>query len=152
MTRERCWIALVLGFWIAILTNGLYYLPVAAKDVGQWDSVNNAPEVREWYRGLMRPDTGYWTSSCCGDADAYWCDDISVKHGHTFCAITDTRDDGPLHRPHRPIGEVHEIPPEKMKFGPDDPQRDKRSNPTGHSIIFLASGGTVYCFVPNGGV
>ena len=117
---------------------------------------NNDPEVAAWFRNLMRPDQGFTSTSCCGDSDAYWCDDISVKHGHVFCTITDTRDDGPLKRVHRPFGEVHEIPAEKMKFGPSDPQRKSASNPTGHAVIFLSSGqgsnAVVLCFVANDGI
>ena len=47
---------------------------VCARDLGQWE--NSDPQIKEWYRNLMRPDAPSF--SCCGDADAYWCDDISV--------------------------------------------------------------------------
>ncbi len=140
--------AIICGIVVGVLIR-----PVHGRDLGQWGNVDK--EIHEWYGSLTRPDPGYTTYSCCGDADAYWCDDVHTKDGHVFCAITDDRDDIPLKRPHRPIGEVHEIPPEKMKFSETDPQRSKASNPTGHAIIFLSSGlgdnAYVYCFVPGTG-
>ncbi len=59
---------------------------------------------------LMQPDTvrnGYG-QSCCGQADAYWADDVHVATGHngekyTIARITDTRDDGNL------AGRQHEM-------------------------------------------
>ena len=45
---------------------------VNARDLGQWDTVD--PAVREWYQALMQPDVP--TASCCGEADAYWADEI----------------------------------------------------------------------------
>jgi len=118
------------------------------RDLGQWE--NSDPAIREWYHSLKQPDVP--TVSCCGEADAYWCDDYYARDGKAYCRITDDRADEPLHRIHRAIGEEYEIPPNKLKFGPDDPQREQRSNPTGHSIIFLSSAGYAWCFVENGGV
>jgi hypothetical protein len=89
----------------------------------------------------MRPDVP--TSPCCGEADAYWCDEIHVHDGKTSCAITDDRDDIRLGRPHRDVGTVFEIPDDKLKWD--------RGNPTGHSILFLSSGGYVFCFVQGPG-
>lgn len=111
-----------------------------ARDLGQWEGGD--PAVRDWYRSLMQPDVP--TLSCCGEADAYWCDDIHVKGDKAYCRITDPRPDGPLGRPHREIGEEYEIPPNKLKFD--------KGNPTGHSIIFLSASGYTWCFVQNGGV
>lgn len=136
-------------FWLSMLI----FSVVHARDNGQW--TNNDPEISQWYRNLMRPDTGFTMNSCCGDADAYWCDNITVEKDHVYCAITDTRDDAVLKRPHRPIGELHEIPPEKMKFSATDPQKNL-GNPTGHAVIFLGGGSGssafVFCFVPGSGV
>ncbi len=89
----------------------------------------------------MQPDIP--TASCCGEADAYWCDDVHVRDGKTFCGITDDRPDEPRGRPRREIGEQHEIPPNKLKWD--------RGNPTGHAVIFLSRGGFVFCFVQGGG-
>jgi hypothetical protein len=110
------------------------------RDLGQWE--NDDPAVREWYRTLMQPDLP--KASCCGEADAYWCDDVHVRDGRTFCRITDDRRDETRSRPHRPIGEEHEIPPWKLKFD--------RGNPTGHTVIFLSRRNDVLCFVQNGGI
>jgi hypothetical protein len=111
-----------------------------ARDLGQWEGGD--PSVREWYQTLMQPDNP--TVSCCGEADAYWCDAIHVRDGKTFCTITDDRPNEPLHRPPVAIGTEIEIPDRKLKWD--------RGNPTGHAIVFLSSGGAVYCFVQNGGV
>jgi len=110
-----------------------------ARDLGQWS--NNDPAISEWYRSLMQPDSP--GVSCCGEADAYWCDDIHVRDGKTFCKITDDRPDEPRGRPHRAIGEEFEIPPNKLKWD--------RSNPTGHAIVFLNVSGYVFCFVQSSG-
>lgn len=98
------------------------------------------PSHDEWYMSLMQPDNP--TAPCCGVADAYWCDDISVKDGKTFCALTDDREI--RGRPSLPMGMKIEIPDRKLKWD--------RGNPTGHAIVFLSSGGAVYCFVQAGGV
>ena len=90
----------------------------------------------------MMPDVP--TASCCGEADAYWCDDVHVRDGKTFCTITDDRDNTKLMRTPVPIGTEVEIPDKKLTW--------KDGNPTGHSIVFLSTAGYVYCFVQNGGV
>ena len=110
-----------------------------ARDIGQWGNAD--PEIRAWYQSLMQPDVP--TASCCGSADAFFCDEVYVKEGKTFCRITDDRPDEPLGRPHVPIGTVIEIPNNKLKWD--------RGNPTGHAIVFLSKGGYVFCFVQGGG-
>jgi len=136
-----CALVLLLGFYFGIL-------PAKANDDGQWGNVD--PQVSQWYRDLKQPDNP--DASCCGEADAYWCDDIHVRDGHTFCAITDDRPDEPRKRPHLAIGTVIEIPDNKLKWD--------RSNPTGHFIVFIGRSGwqdskevpgTVYCFVQGSG-
>jgi hypothetical protein len=147
--------------------------PAHSRDLGQWG--NNDPEISQWYRTLMQPDNP--SVSCCGESDAYWCDDVGSElitpqvdadhPGNTtkpvvknFCRITDDREDGPRRRPHIDIGTKFYIPDDKMKWGPNDAQPRKdwttgnpvELNPTGHAIIFLSSGGFIYCFVNSGGV
>lgn len=112
--------------------------PAWAHDDGQFE--NNA--VTEWYRSLMQPDVP--NASCCGEADAYWADEIHVRGGRTYATITDDREDAPRHRPHIDNGTEFEIPNNKLKWD--------RSNPTGHGVIFLSRQGYVYCFVQPGGV
>ena len=46
-----------------------------ARDLGQWE--NSDPAIVEWYQSLMQPDVP--TASCCGEADAYWCDDYFAR-------------------------------------------------------------------------
>ena len=98
------------------------------------------PELDQWYAGLMQPDNP--TASCCGKADAYWCDDYYAKDGKAYCRITDDR--AVAGRPPVPVGTEIEIPDRKLKWD--------RGNPTGHSVVFLSSGGSVFCFVQAGGV
>ncbi len=113
---------------------------VHARDLGQWE--NSDPVKREWYKSLMRPDAP--TSSCCGEADAYWADEVHVRDGKTYATITDDRDDAALGRPHVPVGTEIEIPSEKLKWD--------RGNPTGHNVLFLSSYRYPFCFVQGGGV
>ncbi|WP_275183861.1 hypothetical protein [Bradyrhizobium sp. CSA112] len=111
----------------------LIAVPVRAHD-------HDHPELDAWYAGLMQPDNP--TASCCGKTDAYWCDDYYARDGKAYCRITDDRVvDG---RPPVPVGTEIEIPARKLKWD--------RGNPTGHSVVFLSSGGSVFCFVQAGGV
>jgi hypothetical protein len=103
---------------------------------------HNHPELDDWYAGLMQPDVP--SASCCGEADAYWADEIHIRDGKTFATITDDRDDGPLHRPHVDNGTEIEVPNYKLKWD--------RGNPTGHGVLFLSRGQYVYCYVQPGGV
>lgn len=116
-----------------------------ARDLGQWKTAD--PEVREWYQALMQPDVP--TMSCCGEADAYWCDIARTEvigdgAPKNYCIITDDRPDGPLGRPHREVGTEIQIPNHKLKYD--------RGNPTGHAIVFLSRESYVYCYVAPGGV
>lgn len=135
--------------------NGWLYLAVAglvallfllgvhfghAHDSGQWENGDQA--TRQWYQELMQPDNP--KMSCCGAADAYWCDDYYARAGKGFCKITDDRPDEPRRRPHVDLGTEIEIPPNKLKWD--------RSNPTGHGVVFLSRGQYVYCYVQDGGV
>jgi hypothetical protein len=113
--------------------------PAGARDLGQWGASD--PAIREWYKGLMQPDVP--SASCCGEADAYWADEVHVRDGKTYAVVTDDRDDKPLGRPHVDIGTEVEIPPNKLKWD--------RGNPTGHSIVFMSRSQFVFCFVQSGG-
>lgn len=98
------------------------------------------PGLDKWYGSLMQPDNP--TASCCGKADAYWCDDYFARDGKAFCRITDDR--VVPGRPPIAVGTEFEIPPYKLKFD--------RGNPTGHAVIFVNTQGHVWCFVQGGGV
>jgi hypothetical protein len=132
-----------------------------ARDDGHW-AERVGPQIAEWMGSLMQPDTvkngsGY---SCCGEADAYWADDVHVATGHNgekfiIARITDTRDDANLGgRPHEEMGTQYVIPLNKIVGF----EQRLRGNPTGHTVIFLAAPGRVMgrtlkreviCFVPN---
>jgi hypothetical protein len=99
------------------------------------------PSHDEWYRSLKQPDAP--AISCCGTADAYWCDTWYVRDSKTYCRITDDRDDAPLMRPHVAIGTEVYIPDYKLKW---DAQ-----NPTGHAVVFLGPSLHTYCFVQSSG-
>ena len=108
---------------VLVLTFGCVMGTVNARDSGQWETTD--PTVREWYQALMQPDNP--NASCCGEADAYWADEIHVRDGRTYAIITDDRPDEPRRRPHIDSGTEVEIPNNKLKWD--------KSNPTGHGIL-----------------
>ena len=112
-----------------------------ARDLGQWEAEEADPATVWWYQHLMQPDAP--ATSCCGEADAYWCDDYYARDGKAFCKITDDRPDEPRKRPHVDIGTEVEIPDYKLKWD--------KSNPTGHGVVFLSRNRYVYCYVQPGG-
>lgn len=132
------WLAFA-GVCFVVLCFFLFFSAVHARDLGQWEGGD--PAVREWFQTLMQPDAP--ATSCCGEADAYWCDEISVRKGVTYCTITDDRPDEPLKRPHVDVGTEIEIPNHKLKWD--------RGNPTGHSVVFLSTHRFVFCFVQGSG-
>lgn len=137
--RGKGWLALTgAGVLALILLLTLHF--AHARDLGQWQ--NGDPSIVEWYQSLMQPDVP--TASCCGEADAYWADEVHVKDGKVYAVITDDRPDEPRQRPHIDIGTEVEVPNNKLKWD--------RSNPTGHGIVFLSRGGYVFCYVQPGGV
>jgi hypothetical protein len=113
---------------------------MSARDLGQWE--NGDPGLKQWYQALMQPDVP--NASCCGEADAYWADEVHVRDGKTFAIVTDDRPDEPRGRPHIDIGTEIEIPDHKLKWD--------KSNPTGHGIVFLSRARYVFCYVQPGGV
>ncbi len=132
------WLVFVILFIVAMRA-------AHARDTGQWQMVD--PETRDWYQSLMQPDNP--AVSCCGEADAYFCDDPHTKHdylgtAHNFCTINDDRDDVPRKRPHIPIGTEIEIPDARIK--------KDQGNPTGHGVVFLSKDGYVLCYAMGGGV
>jgi hypothetical protein len=139
--RKASMLCITMAAWMGVVIAlvGIAILPrTYARDLGQWE--NGDPTVRDWYKNLKQPD--YPQYSCCEEADAYWCDDIHVRDGETYCRITDTRPDAELGRAHVDNGNVYRIPPNKLKWD--------SGNPTGHSVIFLAGrGSAVVCFVQN---
>lgn len=140
-TRKEAWQAIgAIAFMVGFMLVVVLIAQALAHDEGQWG--NQDPAVREWYQSLMQPDVP--TSSCCGEADAYWADEVHVRGGKTFATITDDRPDAPLRRPHIDIGTEIEIPPNKLKWD--------RSNPTGHALVFVSRGGYVFCFVQGSGI
>lgn len=103
-----------------------------------------AAERSAWFERQRMPDQP--RVSCCGEADAYYADAAETVGDDVFAIITDTRPDGPLNRQHVAVGTRILIPPGKNKDTRADP------NPTGHTIVFLGTNGSVYCYIPEGGV
>lgn len=136
----RFWLGVIVCSAVVLCIGCCALVKVNARDLGQFSNVD--PAVKAWFETLKQPDNP--NVSCCGEADAYWCDEVHVRDGKTFCNITDDRPDEPLKRPHVDIGTEIEIPPYKLKFD--------RGNPTGHSLVFLSSWQFVFCFVQGSGV
>ena len=111
-----------------------------ARDLGQWENAD--PAIRQWYQALMQPDNPY--ASCCGEADAYWADEIHVRDGKTYARITDER-------PDEPLGRRHVRTERKSKSRIISSNGINRIRP-GHGIVFLSRSGYVFCYVQPGGV
>jgi hypothetical protein len=79
--RGMRWIVLCLGIF-GYLGAGA---STSARDLGQWE--NGDPGLKQWYQALMQPDVP--SASCCGEADAYWADEIHVRNGKTYAIVTD---------------------------------------------------------------
>jgi hypothetical protein len=139
-SRARVWLAncAMLGLLCVAIALGVLN-PAYAHDLGQWNGGDAA--MRDWYQSLMRPDAP--ASSCCGEADAYFCDDYRMERGRAVCTITDDRPDGPRGRPHVDVGTVIEIPAGKLKWD--------RGNPTGRGVLFMNWQKYVFCYVQPGG-
>ena len=138
--------AALIGALIALCFS-VGYRGAQSRDFGQW--ANEDPAMRQWYQTLMQPDNP--ATSCCGEADAYWCDDPHSKKDylgkvHNYCTISDDRDDALLRRRHVDIGTEIEIPDNKML-------KQGQGNPTGHGVVFMGpTGRMVYCYAFGGGL
>lgn len=102
------------------------------------------PWQNQWYENLKQPDNP--AASCCGEADSYWADGFEQEKGQYVAIVTDERPDGPLGRPHIPVGTRILVPNNKIKYN--------EGNPTGHGVLFVTKPPylNVYCYVPPGGV
>ena len=141
MSPENRWLAFATLCVLALIVLLFSVRISPARDLGQWDSEHYDPKIVEWYQGLMQPDNP--VASCCGEADAYWCDDFRYQRGKAVCTISDDRADAPRGRPHVDLGTVIEIPDVKLKWD--------RGNPTGHGVVFLSRSRYVFCYVQSGG-
>lgn len=117
--------------WLFVFS--LLVIPAQARNSGQWADVPT--NIREWFRTLMQPDNPQM--SCCGEADAYEADVFETEGDHYIAVITDGH--GVI-----PDGTRISIPNKKLKYD--------SGNPTGHGIVFIGSGGNLYCYVVPGGV
>lgn len=132
MLRFQLWLMRALLVF-ALLFAAACWHQLLARDLGQWE--DQPPEIRQWFQQLMQPDNPQ--VSCCGQADAFGADSYAVEGDHYVAIITDGK--GII-----PEGTRIPIPNHKMKWD--------QGNPTGHGIVFLSSGGQVFCYVAPGGV
>jgi hypothetical protein len=102
-------------------------------------------DIVQWYRHAFRSDFGTpeRPASCCGEADAYWADGVEIEDGEVFAIITDDRQIAG--RSDIPVGT-------RIKVWPQIMDKWHQGNPTGHTIIFIASGGSVICYFPDTGI
>lgn len=131
----------LIGFLFGALIFGCPHYAHARGD--SW--ADTAPNVRQWFQSLMQPDAP--AVSCCGEADAYEADEYTVDGDTIVAVVTDERGDtfpSGATRPHIEPGTKIRVPAGKVKWD--------AGNPTGHGIIFLGGGETVYCYVAPGGV
>lgn len=112
-----------------------------ARDLGQWDAT--PADVKHWFQSANQPDIP--SSSCCGEADAYYADSFEVEDGEYVAIITDER--VVQYRTQIPVGTRIKIPVNKLPNPGVQPP-----NPTGHGVIFLNQQFVVYCYFPPGGV
>ncbi len=120
---------------------GVFLVVAAAIKASAHD--HEHPDHNQWYSELRQPDNPHL--SCCGEKDAYWCDEYFAKDGKAFCRVTDDR--VIKGRPPVPVGTLIAIPDHKLKHD--------RGNPTGHAIVFgtmLGGEFYVYCFVQGTGI
>lgn len=78
-------------------------------------------KYREWFQGLMRPDTG---TSCCDDSDGRITDARMTPEG--WEALT-------------PVGTWVRVPTDKIVRG--------KGNPTGRPVLFWLPATGVLCFI-----
>lgn len=135
-------------------------------------------KIQNWYYRAATNDG----KSCCGEADAYWTDQIDkVTKDGLYVTVTDDRDckvyydddgiavpqtDACIPRRVPRNGQQLWIPNEKIDHwivreakGPDH----RQGNPTGHVVTFISQNAAlvdpegkaypgVYCFMPGGGL
>jgi len=84
------------------------------------------------------PDAaGRSSASCCGEADAYWADEIHVRDGKTYATITDDRPDEARGRPHIDVGTEIENPEPQAQMGSIESDRSWHRVPEPQQIRVL---------------
>lgn len=121
-------------------------------------------KIQLWYKSAKMPTSGTYgsyPSSCCGEADAYWADQIDrVTDKGVFVTITDKRncattpqyqddEEGNYYQtPSSPTDECirNRVERDGQKiFIPNNKLDDRhQGNPTGHNVVFLGVGTTAY--------
>lgn len=154
MAKTRCNVPALLAAMAFIV------VPAAA---GHWvEDPDLDPGIKAWYQGAVRSDTtpetspcrqvplddaacrrgmpsadNHGTGSCCGPADSYYADRYVIKGAEFYAVVTDDRVvEG---RPVVPVGTEIRIPQIVLDVY-------HQGNPTGHVILFLASGQYPICY------
>jgi hypothetical protein len=135
--------------YIAIVATALsFVVAIGVARAGEWGKAQYAaPDIQEYYATLKQPDAP--NISCCGDSDAYYADKTDFDpDGALVAIITDTRPDelvrpdgSKVHRRHIEVGTRIRVPPNKIR-------KHSIPNPTDHTLIFVGTGGDVYCYEP----
>lgn len=118
---------------LALLAFVIFCPRFALAEVREFD-----PATADFFGKLKQPDN---TSSCCGDGDAYFADDVETNAaGDLVAIVTDTRADEWTNadgttgrRAHIVPGTKFVVPKNKIRPFPTVP------NPTGHNVIFIGS-------------
>ncbi len=113
--------------------------PAFARDDGQW--ANQPPEIQEWFRSVMQPGwegTNSQGRSCCGEADAF---DVALAGDGPGGAIMV-----------KILNGKGLIPDGTLVIVPHDKLQPKYGNPLDSYILFIGSGGQIYCLIPKSGV
>lgn len=116
-----------------ILIAALMCAPALARDNGQWG--DSPPEIRAWFQSVMQPNNPY--VSCCGEADAF---EVELEGDNPDGSIDTRIVDG---KGMVPDGTEVDVPRSRLQA--------KYGNPLDKYILFLGTGGQVYCLIPKVG-
>ena len=106
-----------------------------------------SPDLAGYYATLMQPDAP--AVSCCGEGDVYYADKTETdEYGNLVAIITDTRPDSRTLPDGRTISRVPIAVGSKFVVPASKLRKHPQPNPTGHTIIFIGSGVTVFCYEP----
>jgi hypothetical protein len=117
----------------ALLALALLCAPALARDNGQWG--DQPTEIRQWFQSVMQPENPYM--SCCGEADAF---EVQLEGDEPDGSIAVRIIAGP---DPEAIGAEIDVPRSKLQA--------RYGNPLDKYILFIGSGGRIYCLIPKVG-
>jgi hypothetical protein len=104
-----------------------------ARPSPQW--ADEPAEIRQWFQSVMQPENPY--QSCCGEADAF---EVELTGDNPDGSIATKIIDG---KDIIPNGTEIDVPRSKLQA--------KYGNPLDKYILFIGSGGRIYCLIPKVG-